>query len=220
MQSLLLPQTDRDSGMSSVEQIRMVRIFIPAFMVLIILIRRGVIGCPDCVVSDPPTSVDYTISGSSAGILEDPLLYTAKWGGFIDSNNNKLPDLTSEWDAVNNNDGSTVSDGIPDNYFYATNPLQLENSLNRVFLTIVQRASSGTAAAVASNNISGVGALYQAYYEPLRQDAANKKVSWIGTVQSLWLDDYGYLREDNGNAAVLDGYLTDPVIQPLYQHQG
>ncbi len=175
----------------------------------------GVLGCGNCVVGNAPTSVSYNIIGSSAGVLEDPLRYAAKWGGFIDSNGNKLPDLPSEWDESNNVNGALVSDGLPDNYFYATNPLQLENSLNRVFLTILQRASSGTAAAVVSNNVSGVGALYQAYYEPLRQDAANNKVSWIGTVQSLWLDNYGYLREDDGDAQ-LEGYFTDQVIQQFY----
>ncbi len=177
----------------------------------------GVTGCHNCVVSNPPTSVSYTIVGSSSGVLKDPLWYAAKYGGFIDSNNNKLPDLTppTEWDAMNNSDGTPGSDGLPDDYFYATNPLQLENSLNRVFLTILQRASSGTAAAVVSNNVSGVGALYQAYYEPSFQDASNNKVTWIGTVQALWLDDYGYLREDNGNA-VLDDYITDPVIDQYY----
>lgn len=175
----------------------------------------GVTGCSNCVVGDAPTSVTYTMTGSSAGVLEDPLKYAAKWGGFIDSNSNQLPDQASEWDAINNANGTTGSDGIPDNYFYATNPLQLENSLNRVFLAILQRSSSGTAAAVVSNNVSGVGALYQAYYEPLRQDASNNQTSWIGTVQALWLDDYGYLREDDGDA-VLEGYQTDKVIQQFY----
>lgn len=176
---------------------------------------QGVTGCNNCQVGDASTSVTYTINGSSAGVLEDPLEYAAKWGGFVDSNNNLLPDQTSEWDAIDNATGAAGSDGIPDNYFYATNPLQLENSLNRVFLAILQRSSSGTAAAVVSNNVSGVGALYQAYYEPLRQDALNNQVSWIGTVQALWLDDYGYLREDDGDA-VLEGYFTDKVIQQFY----
>ena len=175
----------------------------------------GVTGCNNCVVTDAPTSVTYIMSGTAAGVLDDPLEYAAKWGGFIDSNGNQLPDQTSEWDAVNNTNGATGSDGIPDNYFYATNPLQLENSLNRVFLAILQRSSSGTAAAVVSNNVSGVGALYQAYYEPLRQDALNNQTSWLGTVQALWLDDYGYLREDDGDA-VLEGYFTDKVIQQFY----
>ncbi|CAG0889455.1 unnamed protein product [Cyprideis torosa] len=178
----------------------------------------GVTGCTNCQVGDGPTSVSYTIQGGSAGVLQDPLWYAAKWGGFYDSNGNKKPDLQSEWDETNNSDGSSGPDGLPDNYFYATNPLQLEKSLNRVFLTILQRASSGTAAAVVSNNVSGVGALYQAYYEPLRQDEKNRKASWIGTVQALWLDDFGYLREDDGDA-VLENYTIDPVIQQFYDEE-
>lgn len=174
----------------------------------------GVLGCNNCIVSNPPTSFTYTASGTTSGLLEDPLWYAAKWGGFIDDNNDKLPQ-TSEWDQTNNRTGNDGSDGLPDNYFYASNPLQLESALNRVFLSILKRTSSGTAAAVVSNNVSGVGALYQAFYEPLRQDTAGNKVSWIGTVQALWLDSYGYLREDDGDA-VLEGYNTDPVIQLYY----
>lgn len=175
----------------------------------------GVTGCSNCVVGDPPTSVMYTATGSSAGLLEDPLWYAAKWGGFIDSDGDKTPNKTSEWDQTNNRTGASSSDKLPDNFFYASNPLQLENALNRVFLDIIKRASSGTAAAVVSNNVSGVGALYQAFYEPERQDASNKTVSWIGTVQALWLDSFGYLREDDGDAQ-LEGYNTDPVIQLFY----
>lgn len=175
----------------------------------------GVTGCNKCNVGDASTSVTYTATGSSAGLLEDPLWYGAKWGGFIDSNNNKEPDLQEEWDQTNNSTGVSGSDGIPDNYYYASNPLQLENALNRVFLSILKRASSGTAAAVVSNNVSGEGALYQAFFEPGRQDAANNEVSWIGTLQALWVDSDGYMREDNGNA-ILDGYNDDPVIELYY----
>lgn len=175
----------------------------------------NVVECSDCVVGDPATSVTYTIAGSSSGVLEDPLLYAAKYGGFVDANGDFIPQQ-DEYDVMNNSDGSPGADGLPDNYFYATSPLQLEKSLNRVFLTILQRASSGTAAAVVSNNVSGIGALYQAYYEPSRQDVANQEVSWIGTVQALWLDDFGYLREDNDGDASLDGYFTDLVIEQFY----
>jgi type IV pilus assembly protein PilY1 len=175
----------------------------------------GVLGCSSCQVGNSATSVDYTVTGTSVGVLKDPLLYAAKWGGFIDSNGDNKPLITSEWDKLNNSTGTSVADGLPDNFFYASNPLQLENALNRVFLDIIKRASSGTAAAVVSNNVSGVGALYQAFYEPERQDASNKTVSWIGTVQALWLDSFGYLREDDGDAQ-LEGYNTDPVIQLFY----
>lgn len=172
-------------------------------------------GCNNCFIADGKTTRTYPIGSSTAGNLKDPLWYAAKWGGFIDSNGNNRPDLQSEWDKVINATGLSGSDGIPDNYFYATNPAQLEDALNRVFLSILQRASSGTAAAVVSNNVSGVGALYQAYYEPLRKDTLGNQTSWIGTVQALWMDSYGYLREDDGDG-VMEGYNTDQVVQMYY----
>ena len=177
----------------------------------------GVTGCNNCVVGDPPTSYTYTASGASAGVLQDPLWYAAKYGGFTDSDpkDNFPGPQQSEWDNVNNSTGASGPDNIPDNYFYATNPLQLENSLNKVFLSIIQRATSGTAAAVVSNNVSGTGALYQAYYEPLREDGS-KNVRWIGTVRALWLDSFGYLREDTNGDARLGNYNTDKVIQMFF----
>ncbi|MCL2791200.1 MAG: PilC/PilY family type IV pilus protein [Desulfobulbus sp.] len=164
----------------------------------------GVLGCSNCQVggNGSPSSWTYTVGSSSASLLEDPLWYAAKWGGPLDTNGN--PTLRD--------------DGTPANYFYAINPLQLENSLNQVFLDIVKRTSSGTAAAVVANNISGVGAMYQAYYEPLRQDAANREVSWIGTVQALFVDSYSYMREDANGNGKLDGYQTDPVIELYYDN--
>ncbi len=181
----------------------------------------GVTGCVNCFGPQDGggalTSNTYNIAaaGAAAGLLKDPLWYAAKWGGFVDSNGNNRPDLQSEWDTENNDTGAKIPDGIPDNYFYATNPLQLEDALNRVFGNILRRVSSGTAAAVVSNNVSGVGALYQAYYEPERLDSLGNQASWLGTVQALWLDSYGYVREDDGDAK-LEGYNTDKVIQLFY----
>lgn len=179
----------------------------------------GITGCSSCQGPQDGggaiTTATYTIGTSSAGLLKDPLWYAAKWGGFIDSNGNNQPDLVSEWDKEDNNTGNQISDGIPDNYFYATNPSQLEESLNRVFLKILQRTSSGTAAAVVSNNVRGEGALYQAYYEPQKKDTGGRVVDWIGTLHGLWLDSYGYLREDNGDAT-LGSYIDDPVIETYY----
>ncbi len=167
-----------------------------------------------CNVSDAPSTATYSLGASTASLLKDPLWYAAKWGNFQDSNGNNIPDLQSEWDKQDT-EGNPVPDGIPDNYFYATNPQQLEDSLNRVFLTILKRTSSGTAAAVVSNNVRGEGALYQAYYEPLKQDANGNTATWVGTLHGLWLDQYGYLREDNGDAK-LGNYDDDKVIETYF----
>jgi type IV pilus assembly protein PilY1 len=137
----------------------------------------------------------HTVGTSSASLLKNPLWYAAKWGGFNDKNSNDLPDQDSEWDEN--------SDSIPDTYFYVTNPLQLETQLGEAFASILERMSSGTAAAVVADSQSGVGALYQAIFYPQLADSAGKEVTWIGDVKALWLDEYGNMREDsNGNATM------------------
>ncbi|MDO9161341.1 MAG: PilC/PilY family type IV pilus protein [Methylococcaceae bacterium] len=73
-------------------------------------------------------------SSSAATLLKDPLWYAAKWGGFVDKNNNNLPDLTAEWDADNN--------GVPDTYFLVQNPLKLKETLKRTLDNIIERSAS------------------------------------------------------------------------------
>jgi Tfp pilus tip-associated adhesin PilY1 len=190
----------------------------------------GVTDCPatsKCNMGDGVRQETFTLGSATAGLLEDPLWYAAKWGGFEDMNDNDLPDLTEEWDKKINASGETGSDGIPDNYYYASNPQELETSLNRVFLSILERTSSGTAAAVVSNNVRGEGALYQAYYEPLKKDMDGRQASWIGTVHALWLDRFGFSRQDcrgTDNIAagectpngLLDNYDIDQVVQTFF----
>ncbi len=107
-------------------------------------------GCNKCNFGDPETSVAYTANGKAGSQFQDPLWYAAKWGGFKDSNNTSTPDLTSEWD-VRLSNGMSGSDGLPDNYFYATNPGALASALERAFLSILKTSS---AAAVATNTSS------------------------------------------------------------------
>lgn len=169
-------------------------------------------GCVDCELGDPATTVTYTLGGSDVGSLEEPLFYASKFGGFSDTNSSDSPDLVSEWDS-RQADGSSGSDGLPDNYFFVSNPNALESSLQRAFSDILARVASGTAAAVVANAREGEGAIYQALYEPVRPDTDTEgEVQWIGTLHALWVDDAGYLREDNGNA-VLDDYDTDPAVE-------
>jgi len=108
----------------------------------------GVTGCTNCKVGDSPTSWTYNVTGTSAVLLKDPLWYAAKYGGFNDANNNGWPDA-GEYDALNNDTGLAGSDGIPDNFFYVTNPLTLEKALERAFFKILQVSS---AAAIATNS--------------------------------------------------------------------
>lgn len=167
-----------------------------------------------CQDSNGASTATYTLGAATAELLKEPLWYAAKWGGFIDRNGDNTPDLPEEWD-IEDTEGNPSPDGIPDNYFFAHNPQQLEDSLNRVFLKILQRTSSGTAAAVVSNNVRGEGALYQAYYEPQKKDSSGRTANWVGTVHGLWMDSYGLLREDNGDG-LLGNYIDDPVVETYF----
>jgi len=132
-----------------------------------------------------------------ATIPKDPLWLAAKYGGF-QTNNTVGPNYfpkASEWDSN--------GDGVPDTYYYVTNPLELQKQLNNSFADILRRASSGTAASVISNSRSGEGAVYQSIFYPANNDFLPNTVTWVGDVQSLLVDVNGNLREDtNGDHAL------------------
>lgn len=149
----------------------------------------------------------FTPSSSStatpAQLLKNPLWYAAKWGGFeekdaVGSAGYGKPDSTDEWDK----DG----DGTPDTYFYVTNPLKLEEQLNKSFAAILNAAASGTAASVISNTRSGEGAIYQSVFFPSKTDSTGdaNTISWAGQVHSMLVDAYGNMREDTNQNQRLD----------------
>lgn len=129
------------------------------------------------------------------------LQLSAKYGGFEDKNNDQevtiegkkynspyknatcggvsaTPDtLCSEWDADN--------DGWPDNYFFASDSAKVETGLYKAFASILNRATSGTAAAVANNRSGERGAnIIQALFYP--QWPSDMSIKWLGDVQALW----------------------------------
>lgn len=173
-------------------------------------------GDPDYYLDTPPTGLwndnaplpdssyrTFTASSIGAGLLQDPLWYSAKWGGFEDINNNGKPE-GAEWDK----DG----DGVPDTYFYVANPGRLEAQLNKAFADILSRTSSGTAASVISQSRSGEGAVYQSIFYPEYPSATGvTTLRWAGQVQSLFVDSRGNIREDSNNNQKLD-LIDDKII--------
>lgn len=119
-------------------------------------------GCNRCNFGDPETSVTYLANGKAGSQFQDPLLYAAKWGGFKDLNGNGIPDQVSEWD-VRLSDGTSGSDGLPDNYFYATNPGALASALERAFLSILKTSSAAAVAASTSSLRTG-SSIFQARF--------------------------------------------------------
>ncbi|MEO5326985.1 MAG: PilC/PilY family type IV pilus protein [Magnetococcus sp. THC-1_WYH] len=133
------------------------------------------------------------------------LWLAGKYGGF--SGGGTQPGQTSDWDS----DG----DGTPDNYVLASDPEALVEGLTQAFYDIMERVSSGTAAAVVSNSYSGIGGVYQALYYP-EMNSDGKQIQWGGTLHALFIDSNSRFREDGDSDGVLDDCLVDPIIDLTY----
>ena len=175
-----------------------------------------------CEVVDPPRSHTFTVSPGGAGLLPDPLFLAAKYGGFDDSDEEgttgfKLPDKSGEFD-IRDQSGNKVlgGDGIPDTYFFVTNPAALEDALRAVFDQVIERVASGTAAAVVASEQEGTGAVFQALYDPIKTDLLGNEASWIGTLHAIFVDPQGFLREDTDDDNKLDGYDVDKVVEVFF----
>ncbi|BCE00842.1 pilus assembly protein [Marinicellulosiphila megalodicopiae] len=166
-------------------------------------------------IEDQPESktARFEVGNSDAKLLPNPLWFASKYGGFNDLDGDGTPKNIngddSEWDSIDNLTGLTGSDGIPDNYFHVINPSELERQLANVFDTIINRTSSGTNAAVVASKTDGVGAVYQALFQPTLT-VNEHTINWGGMLHALFIDQYGNVREDTD----LDNQLTldDKVI--------
>ncbi|RKX24194.1 MAG: hypothetical protein DRP47_11755, partial [Candidatus Zixiibacteriota bacterium] len=167
----------------------------------------------DLGVLPKSTTRRFTPSSSSATaaqLLKNPLWYAAKWGAFDDKDGDGTPIEFDDDGNPDNSEWDKDGDGIPDTYYYVTNPLRLEQQLNKSFASILNQASSGTAASVISNTRSGEGAIYQSVFFPSKTDEDGHTVSWAGQIHALLMDAYGNMREDtlaNGRLDLVDDYI-------------
>jgi type IV pilus assembly protein PilY1 len=163
---------------------------------------------------------EFTISSTpGAGYLKNPLWYAAKWGGYTGSG---VPDSTSKWDKDLN--------GLPDNYFPVSNPLQLDEQLDLALTAILARTSSGTAASIVNNRGQSGANILSAIFYPEKEfgkDNAgeDQKLSWVGDLQNYWyyFDPYlsnSTIREDtvsdtpDPKLILTDDYKVDIKFDP------
>jgi type IV pilus assembly protein PilY1 len=77
--------------------------------------------------------------GEYAPMLKPPLWYATKYGGFVDTNDNGLPDLQEEWDSD--------ADGNPDGYHMLYAPQNIGESFEAIFDLIAGVSSSSSVVA-------------------------------------------------------------------------
>ena len=104
-----------------------------------------------------PTTTSYTQGTPSAKLLENPLWYTAKYGGFdtVDSSLADTP-ANQSWDKDNN--------GIPDAFFRASNPALLESALDTILNDVLVKSGSSAAVTTNSTRLDTNSVVYQAKF--------------------------------------------------------
>ncbi|NQW94497.1 MAG: pilus assembly protein [Polaromonas sp.] len=109
-------------------------------------------------IGDTPSTFTFSPSSTPAAtLLDDPLRFAAKWGGFNDKNSNDKPDLASEWDVDGN--------GVPDTYFLVQNPVKLKESLKKAFDNIFKTNSSASNVIANSSSITTNTRVFQARFD-------------------------------------------------------
>jgi len=140
----------------------------------------------------------YCFDESPVG--QELLKKTAKYGGFVDKNENNVPDMESEWDE----DG----DSIPDNYLEAQNGYELETSLQNVLTDILRRTASGTSASLLTKKTQVGKNLIQAVFYPKKQ-FSQEELEWVGYLYNYWFyyslnSNASNIREDTIENKALD----------------
>jgi len=177
-------------------------------------LRQGTIPVINETGNDLPGFQNLTLYtllafGSGSATLQS----AAKAGGFEDRNGNDLPDVQVEWDRLNNLTGAGGSDGVPDTYYEANEPYQLKDRLLAAITSILQNTGSGSAASVVASSSTGEGAVFQSFFFPSTEEGS-RTVKWVGYSQALFLDAFGNLREDNGDAKLI--YKDDRIIRTSF----
>ena len=146
---------------------------------------------------DDDQSIECFVVYAFGTLGSDLLMDAAKCGGFTDKNGDNLPGPDSvEFDKDGN--------GIPDNYYQATSGYDIEQAILRILVDIQAKISSSSAVSMLSVGTKAGGSTVQGQFYPRKIFNTGEVLDWIGTCQSLWLDPFGNLREDNQQDAILD----------------
>ncbi len=167
---------------------------------------------PAVVAAMPLTwSKTFTVTENAATTLKNPLWYAAKWGGFDDLNGNGIPDDTIEWDK----DG----DGVPDNYFFVANPLELEKKLEKVMLAILAKAGSAGAVATVTQEVLGQDLVIRGAFTAYEDTPS--MYAWRGHLEAYWPYDGCKDFTDNATCKSYSGcqWYLGQCLGTLYSFQ-
>jgi type IV pilus assembly protein PilY1 len=125
-------------------------------------------------------------SSSGAELLNGPLWYAAKYGGYEDANDNGLPD-GGEWDRK--------KPGTPDNYFLVTNPLNLRSQLAEAFDSALAGDIKAGNATVSGARVGSSSFTLQPMFK-----VENEGKDWFGNLTAIAVKPDGSLGATLWNA--------------------
>jgi len=164
-------------------------------------------GIPIIPCSSCRNNVEHIAGTTAAGYMKNPLWLAAKYGGYnSDTETEPAPGSKNFWDQRINATGELGSDGIPDSYFEARNPLELEAQLIRALNEMLDRSNSGTTVASMPPNTSRESfVIAQSFFYQQKSDAP-AMLKWIGYLRLLWADSLGNLHantDTSGESSIL-----------------
>jgi type IV pilus assembly protein PilY1 len=146
----------------------------------------------------------------AATLLKDPLWYAAKWGGFIDRNDNGKPDRELEWDLN--------ADKVPDSYNLVLNPTRLREALRATFENIAGRTSSASNVSINSTEVTADAKVFQATFNsknwsgdlvarPITSSGLGSAISWQASLAGpSWTDRKLFLQTGTGKTTSLNNF--------------
>lgn len=152
----------------------------------------------------------YTFYAFGQPIGREILQATAKSGGFTDLNGNNRPDLTEEWDRLDNNSGAPGSDGIPDNYFESDDADQLRERLLAVINRILEVDTSFVAPVVPvspENRTFSGSRVYLGFFKPIAGTAF-----WQGNLKKYGFSSGAVVDKNNAAATNPDGTFVSTAV--------
>ncbi len=140
--------------------------------------------CSSCKVDDAAKTDVFTIGNSTASLLQTPLYYAAKWGGY-----DTAFESAAKMEAGNSYNTAYLDSKIKtrdtsDSYYFATDPRKLEESLDKAFSAVAAGVGSASAVATNSTRLSEGSYVYQAEFN---------SESWSGTLNAYKFGTNGNL---------------------------
>jgi type IV pilus assembly protein PilY1 len=150
-----------------------------------------------------PHVAKYKVGTSSTGLLENPLWYAAKYGAYTRLDRSKADTITAQGQASWDKD----SDGIPDAYFKVTDPAKLKQSLNSVFVDVLERGSSAAAIATNSTRLDTETLIFQAKFN---------SADWSGQIIAYQVNPDGTIGDVVWDTNQTMPFPTSPSSRDIY----